>query len=64
MALAVGVITLIVGSDAKVVQADASDEEVVEATQELLSDFEEYAGNAQILFFTCKKTEGGNVIEL
>lgn len=44
-ALAVGVMTLTGGSDAKVVQADASDEEVVEATQELLSDFEEYGGN-------------------
>lgn len=43
--LAIGVMTLTGGSDAKVVQADASDEEVVEATQELLSDFEEYAGN-------------------
>ena len=44
-ALAIGVMTLTGGSDAKVVRADASDEEVVEATQELLSDFEEYAGN-------------------
>ena len=44
-ALAIGVMTLTGGSDAKVVRADASDEEVVEATQELLSDFEEYGGN-------------------
>lgn len=44
-ALAIGVMTLTGGSDAKVVQAEASDEEVVEATQELLSDFEEYGGN-------------------
>ena len=35
-ALAVGVMTLIGGSDAKVVQAEISDEEVVEATQELM----------------------------
>jgi len=44
-ALAISVIALTGGSGAKAVQADASDEEVFEATQELRDELKEYAGN-------------------
>ena len=43
-ALAISVIALTGGSGAKAVQADASDEEVFEATQELRDELKEYAG--------------------